>query len=90
MPDVLEPIDLRLLQAIYDKDYSRKEINWDEFESINHRASHLERLERNGFIEFKGEALTPGGQKDPKYGTAIAMIWPENIHITDIGVEKLK
>jgi hypothetical protein len=86
----LEQIDIGLLRGIYEKDFKNKKINWEEFESNNHKAFHLKRLERLGLIEFEGTVLQPGGQRDRKYGTAVAMVWPEGIHITDKGIELLK
>ncbi|WP_141432429.1 hypothetical protein [Bacillus sp. 03113] len=88
----LEKIDLDLLKAIYEKDYKNKKINWFAigFESNNHKAFHLKRLERFDLIELEKNALVPGGRIDLKYGTAIAIVWSEVIHIKEKGINALK
>ncbi|MCI1593230.1 hypothetical protein [Heyndrickxia oleronia] len=88
----LEKLDLELLKAIYEKDNHNKSIDWESlnFESNNHKAFHLEKLERNGYISIEKNTLIPGGQRDPKYGTAVAMVWSEGIHILEKGKKAIR
>lgn len=88
----LEKIEIELLKAIYEKDYNMKKIDWKAigFESNNQKAFYLQRLERNNFIQLEQNVLTPGGQRDQKYGTAVAMVWSEGIHILEKGIEEVK
>lgn len=85
----LDEIDKKLLKAIYDKDFNNKPIDWTafNFESNNHKAFHLKRLERFGLVEFEGYVFDTGGKTDPKYGLAIVFVHQEGIHIKEKGIE---
>ncbi len=88
----LDELDIKLLNVIYEKDYNNIPIDWEKlnFESNNHKAFHLQRLERNGYVEMDDTVLVPAGRRDPKYGTAIGMIFSDGIHITEKGVKAIK
>lgn len=88
----LEKLENDLLEAIYKQDYEREKIDWKVlgFESDNHKASVLQRLERLGLITIDENTLIPGGQRDQQYGTAIVMVWSEGLHITRDGIKVLK
>lgn len=88
----LEKMEIVLLIAIYEKEYNFKKIDWEAlgFDSNNQKAFYLQRLERYKLIELESNVLVPGGQRDQKYGTAIAMVWSDGIHITEKGVEEVK
>lgn len=88
----LDNIDIYLLNAIYEKDTNSKDIIWKDigFESTNHAAFHLLRLENNGLISMSKDALSKGGQTDPKYGLNIALILYNEIHIEEKGIDLLR
>ncbi|MEK5176856.1 hypothetical protein NST63_27315 [Heyndrickxia sp. FSL W8-0496] len=84
---------LQILKAYYDKKMSNEQIDVNSFNLEDGRhegAFYLSSLERDGFIEFEGEVIVPGGQRHQKYSNSVAAIWWSNAHITKSGENELK
>ncbi|WP_062231510.1 hypothetical protein [Fictibacillus sp. FJAT-27399] len=94
----MHALEKEILKALYNKNtnptanHNLNELEFDE-EGMQRRREigfYLLKLERFSYIRFEGEALTKGGQSDPIFKNNIAIIWWENIHITEKGNNQLK
>jgi len=96
----LSKLEIELLLDIYEMDINLGErINENSYELIEQDPKerrqefihYLLKLKRFGRIDFdESKTFVCGGIRSEKYRTNVVMIWPENIHILEKGIQEVE
>lgn len=91
---MLDELDLKILKGLYNLNFNHgQKLNFTElgFESNQHAAYHLYKLQKLSYINFDEErSFTKGGRKHEKYHNNVLTIWSENFNILEKGIEEVK